>query len=248
MSKTLVLVVSDKGGTGKSTWARAYADWLRRKHPTAFLADADGTVGQLLQFYGSRSADGVLSRDQDGRAGVAFFDIHRDRERDAAFDGIDSGAERVLIDLPAGAIKPLATFNSEVGYLEHARRKGYSITLVNVITPMLASGRTVAQVIETFHGIEGIRFLVVRNRFYGPESDDFERYENGKGRSRLLELGGLEIDLPPMRMRTYVQIDEMNLSFSAATTSDSLKSADQSVAFKWLERFDAEIAKAAAVL
>jgi len=79
MSKTLVLVVSDKGGTGKSTWARAYADWLRRKHPTAFLADADGTVGQLLQFYGSRGADGVLSREQDGRVGVAFFDIHRDR-------------------------------------------------------------------------------------------------------------------------------------------------------------------------
>jgi hypothetical protein len=46
ISKKLVLVISDKGGTGKSTWARAYADWLRRKHDAAFIADADGAVGQ----------------------------------------------------------------------------------------------------------------------------------------------------------------------------------------------------------
>lgn len=69
MTKTLVLVVSDKGGTGKSTWARPYADWRCRKHPTAFLADTDGTVGQLLQFYGSCGTNGVLAREQDGRSG-----------------------------------------------------------------------------------------------------------------------------------------------------------------------------------
>ena len=48
MTKRLVLVLSDKGGTGKSTWVRGYTDWLRRKHPASFLVDADGTVGPLL--------------------------------------------------------------------------------------------------------------------------------------------------------------------------------------------------------
>lgn len=57
MSKKLILVISDKGGTGKSTWARAYADWLRRKHDTAFIAYADGTVGQRRCCMEAAKAD-----------------------------------------------------------------------------------------------------------------------------------------------------------------------------------------------
>ncbi|WP_448205378.1 hypothetical protein [Azospirillum sp. sgz302134] len=248
MSKRFVLVVSDKGGTGKSTWARGYADWLRRGTSTAYLADADGTVGQLLQFYGTRDADGALDQKQDGLSGVAYFSIQNERERDCAFDALDSGADRVLIDLPAGAILPLSEFNNAVGLFDHARRQGYAVTIVNVITPMLASGRTVGLVLDRFEKIDGVSFVVVKNRLFGPEDDDFERYDGSKGRGRLKERGGVEIDLPAMRMRTYSLVDEMNLRFSDATKDSRLKTVDRSVVHRWLERFDAEVQKAAAVL
>lgn len=70
--KRVVFVISDKGGTGKSTFARGYADHLRRKVPGSALVDADGTVGQLLQFHGTRDSKGALEPKQDPTKGVAY--------------------------------------------------------------------------------------------------------------------------------------------------------------------------------
>lgn len=126
-----------------------------------YLADADGTVGQLLQFYGARDPSGALEDAQSGLTGVAYFSIQNERERDRVFDAIDSAADRVLIDLPAGAILPLSEFNEAVGLFDHARRQGYDITIVNVVTPMLASGRTVGLLIDRFGDIDKVSFLVV---------------------------------------------------------------------------------------
>ena len=109
---------------------------------------------------------------------------------------------------------------------------------------MLASVRTVGLILDRFASNSGADFVVVKNRFAGPEADDFERYDASKSHRRLLDVGGVEIDMPAMRMRTYVQLDEHNLSFTAATTSERLRIADRSVAFRWIERFDAELGKA----
>lgn len=248
VERRLVLVLSDKGGCGKSTFARGYADLLRRKKVPAYLADADGTVGQLLQFYGMRDADGSIAVKQDGMTGVAYFSIHSERDRDSAFDAIDSGAVRVLFDLPAGAITPLSEFDKAVGLFEHAKRNGYGVTFVNVITPMLASGRTVGLILSTFADVSNAAFVVVKNRFYGPESDDFERYDQARGRKRLMEMSGVELVLPAMRMRTYAYIDELNLSFSAAREDTRLKTVDRSVVHRWIDAFDSEIEKAGHIL
>ena len=88
----------------------------------------------------------------------------------------------------------------------------------------------------------------MKNRFYGPENDDFERYDGSNGRRRLLDRGGLEIDLPAMRMRTYALIDELNLRFSEAVSDTRLKTVDRSVAHRWLDRFDFEVERASTVL
>ena len=61
------MVISDKGGTGKSIFSRALADRLRRDRIDSLLVDGDGTVGQLLQFYGERDEAGRLQEQTPDR-------------------------------------------------------------------------------------------------------------------------------------------------------------------------------------
>ena len=166
--------------------------------------DADGTVGQLLQFHGTRDAEGVLEPDQDASKGVTYFSIQDKRERDRAFPLTRAG-------YVAGAVRPaywrhlvpLSTFDAQRGFFEHCGQHGYRVSFVNVITPMLASNRTVAAMLERFSSAPNADFVLVKNRVFGAEDDAFERFDTSRGRDELSAHGGVEIDLPAMRMRTY---------------------------------------------
>jgi len=244
----LVIVISDKGGTGKSTFARAYADWLRRNVKHAFIQDADGGVGQLLQALGERGKDGVLKPDQNGLIGAQYFNVFDAREREAIVDGFDKGAERILIDMPAGTVALLGEIDREVGLFELAKRQGYRATIVNAITPMLASGRTVGTILEKFGDQPDLGFVIVRNAAFGPEPDDWQLYTESRGRAALLDRGGIELTMPVMRMRTYSLIDAHKLGFTAATFDTRLKSFDRHVVYQWLKQMDREIELAGGLL
>jgi hypothetical protein len=246
--KRLVIVISDKCGTGKSTFSRAYADWLRRNVKHAFLQDADGGVGQLLQALGEREKDGRLKPDQNGLIGVQYFSIFEPRQRDAIVDGFDKGAERILVDMPAGTVALLSEIDREIGFFDLARRNGYGVSLVNGITPMLASGRTVGTILEAFGDQPEVGFVVVKNAFFGPEPDDWQLYDGSKGRAALLERGGVELTMPAMRMRTFAAIDEHKLGFTAVASDSRLKTADRSVTFRWLQQMDRQIELAGGLL
>jgi hypothetical protein len=253
IKKQFVIIASNKGGTGKSTFSRGYADWLRRQEGGAFLSDSDGEVGQLLQFYGTRKPDvdgkrGKVNDDQDGRSGVHYFDIKKVKQRDRLFDGIDSGADRVMVDMPGGSFEMLLAIDNEVSLFDHAIRLGYRITIANVITPMIASARTVAKMLELFSYHDGIDFLVVKNGFFGPEPDAWIIWDESKAKPALASRHGIEITMPLMRARTYARIDQHSLGFTAATTAAALQTADRSVAFGWIKAMDKAIEAAGAVL
>jgi len=246
--KRLVIVVSDKGGTGKSTFSRALGDYYRRHVKHAFLQDADGGVGQLLQFVGERGKDGKLKPDQNPLIGVQYFSVFERAQRDAIVDGIDSGAERVLIDMPAGTVALLRDIDREIGLFDLANRQGYGVTIVNAVTPMLASVRTVGTILDAFAEQPEIGFVVFKNAFFGPEPDDWKIYNESRGRTDLLERGGLELTMQPMRMLTFSQVDYHSLGFTAATVDARLKTADRSVVFRWLQQTDSEIERAGGLL
>ncbi len=247
--KRLIIVSSAKGGVGKTMEACGQVDFFRRRlKDKLFASDADGEVGGLLQLYGEVNADtSELVVPQDGKRGVHFFDVKKPNEIELMFDGIDSGCDRVLIDMPGGSFATLSAINDQFAFFQVAKNAGYSITLVDVITPMTASLRTVTTMIDLFQN-SGANFLVVRNKFFGPYEDDWLLWDESGAKERLKDVGGIVIDLPAMRMRTLSQIDKMCLQFSAAITSNNLKTADKSVAFKWLQDFDAEMEKAAKFL
>lgn len=65
MNKRVIFVCSQKGGAGKTTFARGLLEALRYEGHTVAAYDADGPVGQLLQYEGLRDRKGRLIPRQD---------------------------------------------------------------------------------------------------------------------------------------------------------------------------------------
>ena len=257
--KRVIFVASQKGGAGKSTFARAVLDQLRAEQLAVAAFDADGNVGQLLQYTGSRNDHGVLQREQDPLQGCGYFDIYDPDERDQVVNALALDAERILFDLPGGAVTHLCQIldDGEVpdGLIDEYRLAGYRMTVVIVMTPVLAGVRTVQNTLHLFG--TGVDYIAVRNLAFGDEDafmlfdgidDDDLKQPPSKGKQALLEGGGQVINLPALAPRTYALLDYYSLGFRAACTDDRVPLADQARVRQWLARFEAAIEPVRVVL
>jgi hypothetical protein len=249
--KRWVMVVSDKGDTGKSIFSRALADRLRRTSVTTLLVDGDGTVGQLLQFYGARGEDGRLC-EQGPERGVMTFAMNGElKDRDAFINLLEYRQAVVVCDLPAGSISFLERLEEELGLFDLITEQGYRMTLVNVLSPYRASTRTVQPMIEL--GGERADYVVVENGWFGDSQDYILWYGDdsvpiSKGKILLEQQHGRMIHMPRLEGRTCALIDAYNLTYSAAREDKRLKIADRSRVHRWLKTMDNEMESVADVL
>ena len=98
--KRVIFVCSQKGGAGKTTFARGLLEALRYEGITVAAYDADGAVGQLLQYEGARDRKGALLPRQDPRVGCGDFDIRDDDDRDILLNALADEPPVLLFDLP----------------------------------------------------------------------------------------------------------------------------------------------------
>jgi hypothetical protein len=268
--RRIVLVVGQKGGTGKSTLARALVDRCRRDRIPAAAYDADGSVGQLLQFYGTRTADGQLDIVQNPLQGIGYFDLRQERQRDMLLQGIETEAAVVIFDCPGGVLHELGRVvdvggMSVRGLMEIYRDQGFDPTVVLVLTPMMASSRAVIHAIQLFG--DGVDYIVVKNLAFGA-ADEFVLFDGytdaagtdaagkmvggkmvgGKGKKMVEERNGIVLAMPVLQASTYALIDLYNLTFDAARTDTRLHLADRCRAHRWIRAMDAEFDRASPAL
>ena len=251
MMKRWIMVISDKGGTGKSIFSRALADRLRRDRIDRLLVDGDGTVGQLLQFYGERDETGRLQEQTPDRGVMPFLMTGGVKDRDALVNMIDYGKTVVLCDLPAGSITFIRQLEHDVGLFDLVVQHGYRLTLVNVISPYRASTRTVSQMIEL--GGDRADYVVVENAWFGDQEDYLLWYGGegvpvSKGKVMLEQRQGIALRMPRLEGRTCALIDAYNLVYSVAADDKRLTIADRSRVHRWLKAMDRELDKAGEVL
>lgn len=251
--KRFILVITDKGGTGKSVFARLLADRYRRDDMKALLVDADGEVGQLFQHYAVLGADGEPVVQQPGEGVLTVGFNAGERQRDRLLEMLDHDADLVLVDMPAGSLSELAELDRVSGFFDELGRAGYRPTFVNVLSPFRASTRTVRQMIV--FGGDRADYVAVVNRWFGDAEDFYLWFGDGaevaqsSGRALLQEQGGIEIELPHLQAGVMVAVDEMMAPFTAAAAEGApLRRAQRSRLIRWLQEADRQLDRAAPLL
>lgn len=254
-NKRLVLVSGQKGGVGKSTFARILLDSLRRRGRSVAAFDGDGAVGHLLQYYGEKQ-NGQLALRQHPLLGVEGYDLRHRRDRERLLESLHVDASVLLHDLPAGALSSITeavdvTGQSALALVDAAKQMGYGTTVVIVINTDKASARAVETTIKTFG--DKARYVVVKN-LNGCILDDFIIYDGfsdatgrriGGGARPLAEsVKAKELVMPEIYRTTAVKIDLWSLRFSDAADDPHMHIQDRTRISQWMAIMDAEIDKA----
>lgn len=252
--KRVVLVASEKGGVGKSVFSRSLIDHLRSTANVAVAAyDADGGVGALVRVLGTRDEAGRIDPDQVPSEGVGFYNVRSDGERNQLLDCIEGGDDLIVHDLAGGSLTDLTRIvdggDGLDGLLGAFEEHGYRLTICHVLSADIGSAQSVSKWIE----LVGDRadHVAVRNFAFSdhPFWNGFKTADGtmkgGKTKAALIEMGGIEIDLPKMPDGTFAKLDAENVRFSAATESSILTITERAHVSKFRRDFGTEIAPAA---
>ncbi|TWB05632.1 nucleotide-binding protein [Gluconacetobacter diazotrophicus] len=248
-TKRLVLVVSGKGGVGKTTFSRLMTDLYRERNTKAAIFDADGQIGGLVRVYHA--------------VGVQFYDLRQDAERVTLLNSIASDADVILHDLPGGSRFEISKIvdngdGEQVdGFLDALRENGVSLTLVHVIDNEIESAQSVGQYLDSF-GTDSVDHVAVLNMresrdlkadfpyWFGFDVNGERRY--GKGRDRLLAAGGIEVSMPGMQVGTRAKLNALNLKFSDCARYPELTITERTIASQFLRGFRKAVEPAAGFL
>jgi hypothetical protein len=255
-STYMAVTTSLKGGSGKSMFACALLDLLRRESVPVAAYDADGAIGSLADMHATRDAAGRIEDHQDPLAGVVGYNI-RDDSRAAFVNSLAGGHRHVLHDVAGGALADLQRLFSDRDDLGKLLRalKTFDAVLVffHLVTPDAATVESVARHLDLTGSLgplsEQARHVAVLNRHADRVDQDFPlwfgyvdgtgRARGGKTRARLLEAGGAEMDLPALNDRTMALVKELGTSFTRAVDTPTLMLLDQQRVRMFTEDFAA---------
>lgn len=254
---TIVCIVGDKGGTGKSTWARGVADLYRLNGVRAALFDGDWLARSLFKFFCAVDGQGKalpLER-QDPRRNCLPYDA-RDRRlgRDLLLNSMAlPGADVMLHDLPAGFRSDIAVLmgapNPQTAvrdFVAAAAGLGHQVVFVNVFTPSPSDFHTAPWLAQTLAGrADAARIIAVRNGLF--DDDAFALWRN-ESAGAFAAAGGIEIDMPRLDAAAALLCDQRRLRFSAALKDESVALAERLRLTAWLRLFAQSLSSAAEIL
>ena len=227
--KRLTIVHGDKGGVGKSTFARLLADYYTSHSLDWRGYDTDPTNGHLLRFYPDHTT---------------AIDIHEPASLDQLLNSLEQDGQHWLVDLGAQGGDKLVDWMAETEFLAVCRELSVAATVAFVLSPVKDSAILLKTVTDQL-GSE-VSYLIVKNEATGSA---FTIYDASKTRTRLTEeLGAIEIRLPELLEHVYYKIDKHNLAWSTSLKGKTLELAERQRVKAFLRASFAEVEKARAFL
>jgi energy-coupling factor transporter ATP-binding protein EcfA2 len=226
-SNSLIFVVADKGGTGKSTLTRAVVDILHHRQIDYLAYDGDKRNSQLFRHY------------HNVGSGVHKLDFSVEGGADGLIEAMDGRvAPVIVVDLPGGGVELLEQFDSKMSFLADAGDMGYAVTMVSVLSRIKDSVNALRLLMDLTG--DSAQHIAVKNLYWGDEQK-FSLFDSSATKQRLLNAGGLVMNMPDLFDDTYSIIDEHSLSFRAAVDDTRLTRPHRSRVNQWLRQLESQI-------
>ncbi len=233
-----IFICAEKGGVGKTTFARALLEIYRGAEKQVAAFDADAQIGQLAKYYGTRTA-GDIDVEQDPLRGVGFFDIRDRREATMLLNAVKTGAEIILVDMPGGAMMEIRhVLEDTAAFVSQYEEHGYEVVVVLVIEPAAASVQSVSQAVAEFG--DAVKYVVVLNMMNARRQSDYEvHWEGSRGERVSRERGASVIEMGDLR-ETWLKVDEGRTRFGKVEES-GLSLTDKVRVNMWLGKIEAQL-------
>lgn len=200
----IVAITADKGGTGKSTFARAYAHCLIEKGITTLAYDADTRNAQLERHYGKAFP-----------LGVQKINLNRSDDINSFLDVLEKDYPVIMLDLPAGIGELLEILETKLKLSEVAVENGYRLTFVTVLNRGRDCINSLRSLVEAFG--DRADYVIVKNLHYG-QPEKFTRFDGSKTKKLLDGIGAQVITLPDLDGNVVDFIDDKSMTYKEAST------------------------------
>jgi len=251
-TRRLIIITGDKGGVGKSTFARGLAQVYLDNHTKFVGFDADISNSQLERFYGERCKIEKLNIFKDGGIDGFFNNINTLINKKKTEEGQEqTKGSLFLLELPPQSRTILQNFVEDMTFLETARLDyDIRVTMVVVISRISDS---VNQLIHLHSFCKDMAdYVIVKNLHFG-EENEFTLYKESteiqsiKNTLQKSNASFVEINMPSLIAHAYQYLDKNNMTFEegiAQTENPAVKGRTRG----WMKKFKEEIAPAKELL
>ncbi|MFN6568191.1 hypothetical protein [Dendronalium sp. ChiSLP03b] len=251
-SRRLVIVTGDKGGVGKSTFARGLVQTYIDAQQRFVGFDADISNSQLVRFYGEHCPIEPLNIFKNGNIDKFFDGLKKKIYPEPNQDGYKPKEEsRFLLELPPQSRIILQRFIQGMDFLETAEADyDMRVTMVVVISRISDSVNQLIN-LHSFCG-QRVDYLVVKNLFFG-EEEEFTRYNKSREITEIMnemekdKSSFITITMPELIEHAYDYLDEKNMTFKQGMEQKDLPSVKGRVT-SWLRTFKEQIKPAQEIL
>jgi hypothetical protein len=194
MRPTLILVGADKGGVGKTTTSRALLDYFARKNILTRAFDTENPRGSLHRFY---------------PANTEIIDLGQVADQMRVLDTMETAKVPVtVVDFKAGNLSYSLDLFDRIGVLEAARNGMFTLGLVHVVGPSIASLDEIGEIAKYLVGIEYVlaRNAINETNFFEWDDTTYRKYFTQINRSH-------EIQIPKLNEMAYEQVDVAGVTF-----------------------------------
>jgi hypothetical protein len=227
MKPAVILVGADKGGVGKTTVARALADYLTGKNIMTRAFDTESPRGTLKRFHGDMTE---------------IVDIDSTSDQMKILDTLNTAQVKVsIIDTRAGALARTLRALRDVGFFDAVREGHFTFILFHVLGPSIAS---LEEISETAPFVANAHYFLVKNHVN--DSTFFEwdptTYQNYFSKTR----GAAELTIPKLSEMAYEQVEIAGSPFSQFVgnkTSDGRPAAHSFVLRGYVRTWQGKIAE-----
>lgn len=245
--KRLIFVYGDKGGVGKSAFARLLLDIYRFLAIPCKAIDSDTSNADLYRCY-KRFGDKAQQLGDDSADAVERVDFTVRGEADYLIDSLGDYNELILVDLPARSRDAFTSFVRELDLVSAAAESGYRVTIVHVLGKTRSSVSALKEVVELCG--DGADYVLVKNLLFG-EPNTFARYDASQTRQKVVsQLGGIELNMQEMFWTSWDVIEDNDLPFRWAVDAEKtvLQRSQRTRAYRWLADMEQEVRRASVLL